>query len=201
MPGPATLEVLRAQSHDTPVISTALARAFQDDPVFTWLVPEAAERQARLPVVFAAFTDAFVPYEETYVAGAGAGAALWAPPDTDPTGGEHAEAFGERLGAALEAFAERAGLLGELLEAHHPAEPSFYLQFVGVVPEHQGTGVGGRLLSTVLRRCDANGTPAYLEATSERNRRLYERHGFRITGEIQLPDGPPLWPMWRDPAT
>ena len=41
--------------------------------------------------------------------------------------------------------------------------------------------------------------PAYLEATSERNKQLYLRHGFEVTGEIKLPDGPRMWPMWRTP--
>lgn len=46
---------------------------------------------------------------------------------------------------------------------------------------------------------DALGDAAYLEATSPDNRRLYERHGFEVTGEIVVPDGPTLWAMWRDP--
>ena len=41
--------------------------------------------------------------------------------------------------------------------------------------------------------------PAYHEASSPRNRALYERHGYVTQGEFTLPDGPPLWPMWRDP--
>jgi len=27
---------------------------------------------------------------------------------------------------------------------------------------------------------------------------LYRRHGFEQIGEIELPDGPSLYPMWRD---
>jgi hypothetical protein len=43
--------------------------------------------------------------------------------------------------------------------------------------------------------------PAYLEATSERNRDLYRRHGFVDREVLELPDDcPPLYPMWRDPA-
>ena len=42
--------------------------------------------------------------------------------------------------------------------------------------------------------------PAYHEATSPRNRALYERHGYVNQGEFQLPaGGPTLWRMWRDP--
>jgi hypothetical protein len=50
-----------------------------------------------------------------------------------------------------------------------------------------------------LERRDREGAAAYLEATSDRNRALYERHGFRAQGAIPLPDGPTLWRMWRDP--
>ncbi|CAN5888297.1 hypothetical protein BH23ACT5_BH23ACT5_20520 [soil metagenome] len=72
---------------------------------------------------------------------------------------------------------------------------------MGVVPEQQGRGIGSRLLTTVLTGCDATGTPAYLAATSKDNRRLYQRHGFETTDEIRLPQGPPLWGMWRQPRT
>ena len=38
-----------------------------------------------------------------------------------------------------------------------------------------------------------------LEATSERNKQFYIRHGFEATGEITLTGGPTMWPMWRLP--
>jgi hypothetical protein len=52
----------------------------------------------------------------------------------------------------------------------------------------------------ILDRADAEGMPAYLEATSPLNRRLYERHGFEVTQEFVLPKGPPMWAMWREPG-
>ena len=89
--------------------------------------------------------------------------------------------------------------LVELLEGHTPQDAHDHLQFLGVLPQRQGAGIGGRLMAPVLARCDRDAVPAYLEATSERNRALYERHGFRTTGELPLRDGPSLWTMWRDP--
>jgi len=55
------------------------------------------------------------------------------------------------------------------------------------------------LLRHALQLVDRDKLPAYLEATSAGSRRLYERHGFETTGEIQTADSPPLWPMLRKP--
>ncbi len=62
-----------------------------------------------------------------------------------------------------------------------------------------GRGFGSSLMAPVLERCDRDGVPAYLEATSERNKQLYLRHSFEVTDEVPLPDGPTMWPMWRSP--
>jgi len=89
-----------------------------------------------------------------------------------------------------------------LVESKHPGErPHWYLPALGVEPRSQGRGLGSRLMFPVLERCDLQGLPAYLEASSPRNRALYERHGFEVSEELRLPgDGPPLWLMWREPA-
>lgn len=51
----------------------------------------------------------------------------------------------------------------------------------------------------MLDRCDRDGLPAYLESSNERNVPFYLRQGFEVTGEIELPGGPKVWPMWRTP--
>jgi GNAT superfamily N-acetyltransferase len=85
------------------------------------------------------------------------------------------------------------------LDDRPPHEAHYYLPIVGTKPEEQGRGIGSALLAPVLERCDREGLPAYLEATSERNKPLYARHGFTVTDEIQVPGGPTLWAMWREP--
>ena len=60
--------------------------------------------------------------------------------------------------------------------------------------------MGSALMRHVLAEGDATGLPAYLEATTPRNRMLYERYGFEATGVIQQGASPPMWPMVRQPV-
>jgi RimJ/RimL family protein N-acetyltransferase len=57
------------------------------------------------------------------------------------------------------------------------------------------------VLQPVLSICDTDGSPAYLESSNAANMAFYRRLGFVPTGEITLPDGPSLYPMWRDPRS
>jgi GNAT superfamily N-acetyltransferase len=70
---------------------------------------------------------------------------------------------------------------------------------VGVVPEATRQGRGSALLEPVLRRCDTERLPAYLEASGEDNARLYARLGFEPRDEIEIFEGVHVRPMWRDP--
>ena len=91
--------------------------------------------------------------------------------------------------------------VNKLFDDHHPHGSYWYLQFLGVAPGWQGRGIGSALMGPVLERCDREGVRAYLDATSERNKRLYERHGFVAQDQFAPPGGPPIWPMWRQPAS
>jgi ribosomal protein S18 acetylase RimI-like enzyme len=192
------LRVDVAGRNDGARLAHTLARAFADDPVFRWFSPDDGRRAAMLPAFFAVFVEAFLRRGEVYTGEAGAGAALWSGPGVDPVGAD--AAYGARLADVAGEDAGRLFEVVERLEAHAPVEPHHHLQFLGVAPERQGVGLGGALMAPMLERCDRDRAAAYLEATSDRNRALYERYGFRAHGSIRLPDGPALHRMWRDPA-
>ena len=70
---------------------------------------------------------------------------------------------------------------------------------MGVEPSHQRQGVGSALLKHGLIACDRDQKLAYLEASSEQNLALYERHGFEVVGTIQAGSSPPIFSMVREP--
>ena len=184
---PATSADIRAVSH-------TLAAAFFDDPVLSYCYPDVAARQEILPRWFEIVTETNLPHGEVYTTDDVVAAAVSVPP-----GVEDDEQTGAALGEISGKYAQTLFEIFERMGETHPHEPHHYLFLLGTRPEWQSRGIGSALMRLVLELCDRDAMPAYLEATSERNKGLYLRHGFEVTGEIKLPDGPSMWPMWRTP--
>ena len=195
-------DIRKLTSADIPRISLALARAFEDDPVWEYLYPEEPEPVSRYRAAFEFFLRRlWLAEDECYGIVSLQGAALWMPP-----GRWHVSALGQlrmlprMIAMSGRRFPRIAGVL-HLMENKHPRDPHHYLAVLGVEPALQGRGFGAALLAPVLSRCDRDGTPAYLESSKERNVAFYERHGFRVTEEVPLSNaGPRIWLMWRDPV-
>jgi GNAT superfamily N-acetyltransferase len=194
----AAVEIRPTTADDRDAVIRALSEAFADDPVFSWIYPDQANRHRVLPGFFGLFEEHSARRGANLIAGDGHGAAIWVPPGLALVDPADEEPFGTALVALSPDDLERLMVSNELFEAHHPAEPHWYLSLLGVTTDHRGEGVGSALLRSATQRCDDAGMPAYLEATSPDNRRLYERHGFVVTGEIALPDGPTAFAMWRE---
>ncbi|MEK6277209.1 MAG: GNAT family N-acetyltransferase [Actinomycetota bacterium] len=205
MPGIREFEVRNAGAADLAGASAALAAAFADDPAWRWVLPSGAqrdERQARLERFFDTELATVTEHRnEVWVSGEGAAAAVWAPPGhwqiPLATALRTAPAMARVFGARLP-WAARHQLRAESLHPRRP--PHWYLHYLGAEPLHQGRGLGSALMWPVLELCDREGIPAYLEASTERNRALYERNGFEVVGTFRMPGGGPLQRrMWRKP--
>jgi len=201
-----TINARPAEKADISELSQVLGRAFYDDPVSIWIMPDDRTRAAHMRKYFATVT------RHHHLAGGGVdvasdgfigAAALWDPP------GRWKNSLREQLMMApsfILGFGFRLMMgrkLGELLERmkqHHPEEPHWYLAVIGSDPSVRGKGYGQALMRSRLARVDAEHAPAYLESSKPENVPYYQRFGFEVTSEIVLPDGgPTLWPMWRAP--
>jgi len=185
-----------ATATDVPALSQALARAFHDDPVMDWLYPGLHRKE----IFFRGFElKLHMPKGAVYTTDDTAGGAIWAPPDEWRTSTLDVLRVSPGLLRVTGSRIVRGLRTMTAVEGKHPKEPHWYLAVLGTDTAHQGKGVGSALLAPILERCDREGTPAYLESSKESNVPFYRRHGFEVTDEIQLPKGPKVWPMWRDP--
>ena len=191
---PDAVRARPATSADIPAFANTLAVAFFDDPVLSYCYPDVAPRQQILPRWFEIVTEANLRHGGIYTTDNVVAGAVWVPAGVDDD-----EGMGTALGEISGKYAQTLFEIFERMDQQHPREPHHYLFLLGTRPGWQSRGIGSALIQPVLELCDRDALPAYLEATSEGNKRLYLRHGFEVTGEIKLPDGPSMWPMWRTP--
>lgn len=185
---------------DAEPLSRTLGRAFFDDPLICFLLADEATREAKMPRLFKLLFKLGLPYGACDVTAGYEAAALWRPPNQWhipvwqylTNGAEFLGLFG--VGGVARVIAAM-----DVIEKRHPREPHWYLQAIGTDPAKQGKGYGGVVIRRQLARADAAGQPAYLESSKASNIPIYASFGFEVTGEIALPGGPTLYPMWRKP--
>ncbi len=195
------------QPGDRSAVVGALARAFYDDPLFNYFVPDPiSQSKGLLTFMGAGLADA-APFGEAWIARTGgkvACAAVWLPPAAYPRsirrdllsnlrGAPTFVRSGRRLAGAMR-------LLAVLDKAHHEVtEPHYYLNILGTDPLFQRVGAGSAALQPVLERCDGEGLSAYLETQKEENLAYYARHAFELIQKVDVKGVPPIWTMLRRP--
>jgi ribosomal protein S18 acetylase RimI-like enzyme len=173
-----------------------LVLAFSADHAARWVYPDPHQYLMNIPSFIRAFAGKAFEYNSAYFVDGYVGAALWLPPDIRPD--ENAlvallqRTIPEENQPDVFAFLEQ-------MESYHPSEPHWYLPMIGVDPGHQHQGYGSALLQRALLACDRDNKLAYLESSSPKNIPLYERHGFKLLGTIQIGGSPPVFPMLRTP--
>ena len=182
----------------------ALARGFHNDPLATYMLPDADERARLLPAHFAAFLRLGCVSGEVYTTRDDPeGAAVWFPPHG--AGGDAEQTDGAEdptLGLPRDAFERFVAVTGALEPLHDEAVPAnhYYLALLGVDRDLHGQGVGSRLLQPVLARADAEGVHCYLETYNPANVPFYRKHGFEVVVEgIELGSGVRFWTLRRPP--
>jgi ribosomal protein S18 acetylase RimI-like enzyme len=197
----AQLEALQIQS-----ASEVLGDAFKDDPVFRkFAFQNEPGRLGTTQWISWLMLRYAHPYSAVYTTAEGLrGVAIWIPPKQFPLNdfrllqkGGYALPFKLRFSKLL-----RFILLFFKIESCHKAymaQPHWYLMMLGVHPDHQGQGLGSALIQPILHKADRDNIPCYLETSTERAARFYQRHGFKVVKMIDLPqENIHIWAMKRE---
>jgi ribosomal protein S18 acetylase RimI-like enzyme len=191
---------VRLSSEQLGEASIVLARAFQDDPAWSWVLPNPRRRASLLPWLFQTgfeIADAEVWTTEGEIRGV----ARWLPPGQPNV----------HVGAMLRALVTTPlrvreatnrffayGRAVESLRGRAVPEPHWYLAGIGVDPPYQRRGIGSELLAPGLEAADGAGLPCALLTNSEENLAFYRSRGFEVVREGRTPDdGPRAWMMRR----
>jgi GNAT superfamily N-acetyltransferase len=182
-----------------------LARAFQNDPLQSYMFPD-VERRARLsPAHFAPIVQYGLRAGEVWATeGEIDAVGVWWTPDKCELDLQLLDEVGfmtlpEIVGAAeFERFMQVIEHV-DPLRHKHVQEPHWYAMVLGVDAVKQGQGLGGALFDPIFERADASHVPCYLETCQPRNVRFYEKHGFRVVeAGVEPQSGVEYWCFLRD---
>lgn len=186
---------------DLDAIAELWVDAFAGDPYLRWVQPD----DAGWPAFGRAWMDFILglTFERghVYVADPPDVATAWVAPDLALIGADDVER-GHAILAEHGGPAKADDALATIMAARgHALEESHWtLQYIGVRPSAQSSGLGGAAISPMLGTCDEDGLACGLISTNPRNVPFYERHGFAVDAEVPTPDGAAaMRPMHREP--
>jgi GNAT superfamily N-acetyltransferase len=205
LPGDIEIRPLRADEVDQAM--DMLARAFRDDPGSIIIEPDPAKREITIRTLFPVIVREAVSAGEVTAAVSGSrilGIATWLPPGRVlPTEDELVAAGLLDAVAAVPEAATRMGPMVAFLDEQMGraiSGPHWRLEFFGVEPDCQGSGLGSRLLEPGHRRADAAGELAYLETFTTKNVGWYAKRGWAVVIEGIVPGtDTPVWGLLREP--
>lgn len=199
-------EILRlSQDYDINQAVEVLARAFKNDSLYKYLIPEEEKRHKILPYFFKFRIRYGMLYGETYATSPRMeGLAIWIPyKNINISSWRVLKCGGVSL--FLKAGKDVMGRLSNLEEyasqihKKHADFPHWHLSPIAVDPTFQGKGFARTLLNNMLERIDKEKVPCFLETQSENNVSIYKRYGFKVVEEGKIPNTNIIhWAMMRD---
>jgi len=185
----------------------SVTRAFLDDPMWSCVLPDREARGTLLRPMWDALIGFSRVYGQALTTPEGEGAACWIAPAHTKTTLWKLLRTGMALPRSMMRLPkddrERFFAMMKFIDGHHKElmpGPHWYLWVLGVAPEAQGRGIGGRLLEPVLARAASEGVPCYLETQTEENVAFYRKRGFGVVFEAREPVGDlPIWFLVRPP--
>jgi len=200
-------DLYKLQKMDLKKAGEVLAYAFQEDPIWKKFIEDYVKKDNVSNYIFESPIQHAWKYGEVYASSRNLeGIIAWLPNTTaDMT-------FLSLLRSGAMKTGRKMGLKASLKMAKifMPVEKDRkknmkdtaynYIVIIGVNPEYQKQGFGGKLLTALFEKSDKINIPIYVETSTESNVKMYENYGFKILKEINVPIlDLPMWEMKREP--
>jgi len=166
-----------------------LSQAFIDDPLCSFMLPIRRTRTKTLYKFFCAYGEINIKNRRGYGAGEPLqGIAYWKSPDQANLS-ISVKSLTLFLPLLLTfypiGYFRVREIIQQIEELHqqYAAEPHFYLDNLGVVPEARGKGISSKLIRPVLDMADSQNVIAYTDTVTELNVAIYEHFGFQCVAK------------------
>ena len=197
------------RSGDDSAYAAALYAALKDDPFYVALEAAVADRSNSRNAMLAYYACSILEAERYGLVlrpdSEPVGLSLWSLPLDEAEVADNKQRKSAAIRAAMGARCLEVyeAITGFMSTATGPlvTDQDWYLSIVGIMPGHQGRGLGEQLVRPALRRADAAGAATFLETFNEKNMPFYRRFGFDTAGSFVEPvTGARYWVMTRSPG-
>ena len=188
-----TNKLLRLARKDRDAAAEVLGRAFAEYELLRYHFQDKTERHAVAVTFGFVALSVCLKYGEAYASSAKMeGVAAWLPPGKAPFGGWQIIRsvppsvlfrFGRQGASRIQAYGRYIDNVHRRLVPY----PHWYLQIIGVDPQYQGQGFSSQLVRPMLERIDREYLPCFLETNIEKNVAIYQRFGFGVVSEDEIP--------------
>lgn len=188
-------QIRDVSSSDKAAVNAILTVAFAQCPLLRWLYPNLERYMENIPEFVKHYCGEFYNYGSgVYYPSSRRGAVTWLPADV-PQEKDSLMSFLYR--SVTSSQRDEVVALFDKFAEFHPKEPYSYLTMVGVDPMQWGRGAATTMMKYFGEKCDSARTQSYLEATSEKAVRVYQRLGWKVLDVVQVGSCPPMYPMIR----
>jgi ribosomal protein S18 acetylase RimI-like enzyme len=171
-----------------------LGRAFLNDPLLSYVIPQPESRQTQVPWFVQVSMAYGCMFGEAYGTKEKDGVIFWLRP------GETALTLGKMFKSGMLAAPFKLGFSGfirfmkmadftDKIHKKHAPMPHYYLFGMGVDPSSQGKGVGKKLIDPLIEKLNKENAVCYLETQNENNTRFYSKFGFTVVASEVMPGG------------
>ncbi|MCE7794461.1 GNAT family N-acetyltransferase [Salipaludibacillus sp. CUR1] len=199
----------RLKRNQTKHAAEVLSRAFYNDPLMIYLIPDNKERKRKLPKLILKVVRYCRSFHTVETDDNFNGVACWLPP------GSTGLKYGKKIMSGSLAVPFLLGFRGykrflkvmrvlDQLEAKHVPEPHWYLFMIGVDTGARGKGTGSKLIEAKFKEAEREGSQAayYLETMNDKTLPLYKKLGFRVCETVTVENGEShplkIWAMKKD---
>lgn len=169
------------------------ATAFQNDPLWQYLVPDTEKRTKLLFKFFRVLISSGILAGQAYGVGEPLeGFAVWSIPNQKGLSligfikaGFLKLLFSPFILLFFKAFKVFAKF--ETMQKKYALEPHYYLNTISVKPSAQGKGIASKLIKPFLEMADNEKVGVYTETVTPENVSLYEYYGFKCVEQYRVP--------------
>jgi len=197
----------KVQKTDIKTAAEVLADSFKEDPIWVKFFKENNVEAQKVNYLFGSPILFALKYGKAYASSSNLeGIAAWFPDSTaDMTMWRMIRSgafrYGSKIGMKVTIKMAKTFRPIEKDRKENMKNTSYiYILIIGVKQEFQKQGFGGKILQAIFEEADKTHTPIYLETSTPQNVKMYEKYGFKVLNEINLPRlDLPMWEMKRDP--